>query len=144
MKISCYNNRMDFQDKAYVFNSFSGALIEMEHERADALMSGDLHRFSVEEIKLLKGVGILVRDDCDERALVIHMFRRARYSPESLPITILPTFECNFACSYCYEKGLPSVATAPEIWEVITDFLMRSKAMYGHIDVTFYGGEPLL
>jgi D-lyxose ketol-isomerase len=98
MKLSCYNNRIDYQSKVYIFNSFSGALIEMEVEKADALMANKFHEFNAEETKLLKGEGIWVSDDCDEKALVKYMFRRERYCSECLSITIVPTFECNFAC----------------------------------------------
>nr|WP_244990530.1 radical SAM protein [Clostridium algidicarnis] len=56
-------------------------------------------------------------------------------------IGIVPTYECNFRCSYCYEDH-----SLHENMEIITEKQIDIiKTSYKNIhDISIYGGEPLL
>lgn len=69
----------------------------------------------------------------------------SRYATKVLNLTIAPTSNCNFRCPYCYERNSLNEkrmndTTANDILKMIEDRIPHLEA----IDLTWYGGEPLL
>lgn len=60
-------------------------------------------------------------------------------------IFFVPWYECNFACSYCYQDGY-ALEKKPLTDEVIDAFFNYIKDKFSHRKkyVTVFGGEPLL
>lgn len=72
-----------------------------------------------------------------------------------MAITIIPTYNCNFRCSYCYEKGktlfdnnecdvmkeVITTQTIDVIFKEINDFRKLGKEVER---IILYGGEPLM
>ena len=59
-------------------------------------------------------------------------------------LTIAPTLDCNFACPYCYEnrrKGKMSQEVQEAVIEFIEDTISKGTRK---LDISWYGGEPLL
>ncbi len=55
--------------------------------------------------------------------------------------TIALTSRCNARCIYCYEEGVPQFDMSLETAEKFTEMLCKSEKQ---IDITWFGGEPLL
>jgi uncharacterized protein len=67
----------------------------------------------------------------------------AAFSDKRLELTILPTEQCNFRCTYCYEDFKLGAMSRPLIDGVKT-FLTRRIESLEHLHVRWFGGEPLL
>jgi len=55
--------------------------------------------------------------------------------------TIALTSRCNARCIYCYEEGVPQFDMSLETAEKIAEIFCKSEKQ---IDITWFGGEPLL
>ena len=68
----------------------------------------------------------------------------ARNRQGSLGLTIAPTMSCNFACGYCFQgEHKASKQMSPEIQEALIRFI-KSKKDLKSLNITWYGGEPLM
>lgn len=87
--------------------------------------------------------GFLIADDFDE--LIYFKMKRniQKYSVSSLGLTIAPTLACNFKCVYCYETSKPGKMSV-ETQNSIFDIVKSQASALSHLDITWYGGEPLL
>ena len=67
-------------------------------------------------------------------------------SDESFEVTINPTLNCNLRCWYCYEEHKADSYVKEETFEAIKSLLKRKteEAQIKNIDLSFFGGEPLL
>ena len=85
----------------------------------------------------------IVPDDFDE--LLDYCTKRnvQKYSLDSLGLTIAPTLACNFKCVYCYETSKPGFMSE-ETQNSIIQFVSSQSGHLKNLDVTWYGGEPLL
>lgn len=62
---------------------------------------------------------------------------------EKLLLTIMPTEECNFRCSYCYETHKPIVMTE-NLQNQICDYISKQAPFFQEICISWFGGEPTL
>lgn len=68
---------------------------------------------------------------------------------KKLSVMVLSTYQCNLACSYCFE-GCITKLNFKELRNCKTDLVLDTilkiyeKGNYEELDVTFSGGEPLL
>ena len=81
----------------------------------------------------------------DERAALETMGRAACASSRGIGLTICPTMGCNFDCPYCFEDHVARKMT-PEVQDDVVALAGRMLDASGgsHINVTWFGGEPLL
>jgi uncharacterized protein len=64
---------------------------------------------------------------------------------EEVQVFFVPTYQCNFACSYCYQDQYPATPEklSPEIIDAFFSFLdnrLEGRSKY----ITLFGGEPFL
>ena len=81
----------------------------------------------------------------DERAALETMGRAACAIPHGIGLTICPTMGCNFDCPYCFEDHFAGKMTQ----EVQDNVVALAERMLDasdakDIEVTWFGGEPLL
>ncbi len=153
-KKSLYNHFQRYDDEHLLaYNARSGAVALMTMENFDLygrmlekLAANPDVPLSEEESKLLEQLkyGKYVCDqDFDElRALKFEHYL-GRYGRSTLGLVIAPTMACNMACQYCYEEnkaGRMSEETRDQLMEFVKGHLDQMRRM----DVTWYGGEPLL
>lgn len=64
---------------------------------------------------------------------------------EEVQIFFVPTYSCNFTCSYCYQSEYPSQqqSLSPEIIDAFFNFVKKKFADRKKY-ITLFGGEPLL
>jgi uncharacterized protein len=146
MKPSRYNFVFPLENDIYLlYNGLSGgfakvdsstlSLLESDQNSSDPQIS-----FILENLKRGK---FIVPDDFDELSYLKVLTNAARFKTNSLGVTIAPTLQCNFACSYCYEPD--AHVTMNE--ETITSMKKFFESQINSIDglaITWFGGEPLL
>ena len=139
----------------YLYNSYTNGLIKLEgdlfldlkkiseqKESIEELLS----LFSEEEINYFKDNYILVEDDERLIELMHHQSLSRLYSTKHIALTIAPTQSCNFNCVYCFEHSRKSECMSDETEAAIVSHLAKNKEKNGleSLDLTWYGGEPLL
>jgi uncharacterized protein len=60
-----------------------------------------------------------------------------------LQLIIMPTEACNFRCIYCYEE-FKLKRMEPKVVQGVMNFLDRRAPNLGCLDLSWFGGEPLL
>ena len=63
-------------------------------------------------------------------------------NPRMLTLVILPTEDCNFRCSYCYEDHVPG-RMSPETVTGIKRLIDRRMDDIEFLRISWFGGEPL-
>lgn len=136
MKKSRFNIYFELEEKNYIFNTKSNALIEYEND----IFS------NTQYINDLLSLGILIEDDIDEVAILVDEINENIMKKSTvLNVTILLTNQCNFRCIYCYQdkhSSYLSIKSADEFARVIEDIFMENE--YTEFNIHYFGGEPLL
>ncbi len=132
------------------FNAFTGALLELDeadHARIAALdgrpgaPAPDALPPALRD--RLIAAGVLVPAGFDERAALFALRRQSLASPDALLLTLAPTIQCNFRCTYCFERHRQEVMT-PAVEADLTRFIAARAEGVRTINTTWFGGEPLL
>lgn len=150
MRISMYTFLFEIDDKFYVYNTLSNALLEIEKEvymilyiRKNNHMVIKKEDMDDEELfHALTESHILTEDDKDE-FLLYKSFVYAGRTVDSLNLTIAPTMDCNYSCSYCFEECKQDIYMNEETMEAIVKFINQYEKIK-NIYVTWFGGEPLM
>ena len=66
-----------------------------------------------------------------------------RLSKDHGAIAIMPTEQCNFRCTYCYETFEKGKMVPPLVDSIIM-FLKTEMRKYKNYDLSWFGGEPLI
>ncbi|MBV9689030.1 MAG: radical SAM protein [Ktedonobacteraceae bacterium] len=129
-----------------LFNSLTGAIGAVPPESAaqarTALQRNAHHSLPLNGIlKDLQSGGFLVPEGTNEMALSERKFL-SRYRDDHLHLILLPTEQCNFRCTYCYESFLREAMPAG-IRNGIRRFVARQQNLQ-QLTISWFGGEPLL
>jgi len=92
----------------------------------------------------MKELGFLIPEDKDELKYVRTMYWRTCHTKRNLNLTILPTLKCNMRCAYCYQNGFEPVSMEKKCFEWIIDFISREIKHLEQVNISWFGGEPLL
>lgn len=154
-KISRYNHFQQWQGGYRIaFNAFTGALALMT-EANFATYQNLAARFSngnsvagltdaeQELLQQLEHGRFVYPDGSDELQTLKFVHGSARYDRAALALIVAPTLACNMACPYCFENNKRGKMT-PEIADQIIAFVSRQAKTLTQLDLTWYGGEPLL
>lgn len=149
MKTSKYNFIYNQSGRHVIYNSFSNALAILSDEEYDYISELDsgLEPAKVDAVDLqpLMNNGFVVEEDFNEIDVIRERMLIARYDTTMLGLTIAPTLDCNFRCSYCYEKGCEkSKKMSMETQNAIISMVNQQADTLKSLHVTWYGGEPLL
>lgn len=164
IRVSDYNIYVpvDNSSKEYLLlHGYSGALDVVSEDIyntiKDCAQSPDnFSKFSEDELNTLMERGYVTRKSSDEE---VELFKKAaqvltkRSKVTDYYITIIPTYNCNFRCPYCFEKG--NYKTGNNLLERIMDKQMadnlfraldeeKEKGRTVSDEIVFFGGEPLM
>ncbi len=150
MKPSRYNFWATFNpDQHLLFNGISGALYELTSQEKDTVLKilsapggRDFLAESEMQQSLVDG-GFLIPGHVDEIYLLTKQARAACAPHEILELFLVPTYECNFRCKYCYVNFKTGVMSR-EVERRIVKYFERVLPQYRQVNVTWFGGEPLL
>jgi uncharacterized protein len=153
MKPSQYNFFFDGDDgKKLAFNAFTTALAVLsqdEYEIAQKILkkSNDFKFNSKKRRDLrdnLKKGGFIIEDEDDEFAFLKLRNRIGRFNTSSFGLTIVPTLNCNFNCSYCYEGEKKKINMNEKVEKALVKLVRERTKNVKRFGVTWYGGEPTL
>lgn len=150
-----FNNCFDLNDgELILFNSYVGigSLCRVTSECAqkirDILRKKEIttNCFAYESaFNTLCRCGYLVHSEEDEllKAEMKHMKLISNQDGGNLlHLIILPTEQCNFRCTYCYEDfNKPKMSVKTQ--EALINFVRKQLYFYAGLSVSWFGGEPL-
>ena len=147
LKESLYNVYVKKDNTYVIYNTLYGGLIELSLDEYEGIRNVSSHSFSDEEMAVLVDNGLLIDSIIDEPK-IYNLIRKkvSEYCGESQQknYTIAVTTACNARCSYCYEKGIENRSMNIETAENIVDYICYNTNSGQPIQITWFGGEPLL
>ena len=145
MQESRYNRYFKRDGKDCAFNAMTCALSEVDDTYFAALRQVRAGQPVADE-ELAENMsygGYVIPDGFDERRALQLRSWANKFSSQGLGLTIAPTLACNFACPYCYEHARPELMSQ-QVQDAIVALVERHVARRNDIQVTWYGGEPLV
>lgn len=137
MKLSQYNIGFDYRGDHYVFNTSSGALVQMTDEFPLGARG--------EDRDFLVRNRLLVEEGTDEFADVVNRVNSNLARPRSvLSGTVVLTDQCNFRCAYCYQTKHPQWFSADDAERLLRYIDEQTASNVKTIHLNYFGGEPLL
>lgn len=147
MKWSKYNYTFQHEGENFLYNSLSNSFATIDDSTYE-MMQINYNQINLAALEsnlqdnLIK-MKAIVEDDRDEMLKIKYMSTCCKFDNRRLLLTINPTLGCNFACPYCFEKEHKPIFMSDDVENGIIDFIKRHKQVKV-IDVTWFGGEPLL
>lgn len=150
MKESLFNIYYETDDGVKLaFNSFTCALgiIDDSYDKLISNLSSISRNNVPEELIDCFNAAcdghFIIDDDVDELQELSIKRNFSKYSVNSLGLTIAPTLSCNFKCLYCFETSKPGVMSEEKQQDLI-EFVESQIKTIKSLDISWYGGEPLL
>ncbi|MDY6877277.1 MAG: radical SAM protein [Chloroflexota bacterium] len=152
MQTSRYNYffRVDGQT-ILAYNSFTTALVEMSAEEFGYLQDffeyPQENFFEIHELAQFKDqlveMGIVIPDDRDEIEQIRAMRLALKRQDRRFGLTIVPTLNCNFRCSYCFSYSRKA-RMGPETQLALLRFAEENLREAESLSISWFGGEPTL
>ncbi len=117
------------------------------------LKNGSISDVDDTNFDLLHKKGFVIDKKFDETAAYLYYYNRTRFcdSVRNLNLVIVPTYNCNLACSYCLQGNIKKKDTinledATRIICFTRKYIENSlnRVPIQKLNITFHGGEPLL
>lgn len=134
------------QDTWLLFASHTCTLFRADNELASALQEGRFTEIPPEILDTLRRARFLLPTDTNERDLIIYWLNAEIFKDSDCQsVVICPTLECNFACPFCFESSQNDRRIMDErTMERLTALVQQRLTGKRSLEVTWYGGEPLL
>jgi len=87
--------------------------------------------------------GFLIAQEIDEVSVLKMKNRMGRFSTDYFGLTIAPTLDCNFRCTYCFEEHKKE-KMSQEIEAALLTYVDKQIKYTRGFSVTWFGGEPML
>ncbi|SEH46571.1 radical SAM/SPASM domain-containing protein [Selenomonas sp. KH1T6] len=148
-------NGVEIEDFALLVSGIYGAFDVVEKKTVEKIAAGDVSTLplALRERLLLRG-HITRKDEAAELsdALLIARICAKLYSEPRIVAVIMPTYDCNFRCPYCFERhrlghGFEwmEAVMEPSMVRAIFAALARERERGRYIDsLILFGGEPFL
>jgi uncharacterized protein len=147
LKESRYNLYIKRKDGYFIYNTLSRALLYADDELVELIKRERFGLINREVLEELKDDNIVVDSEADEIRRVKALYWASRFQRDEIGVVILPTYQCNMACLYCYEGAnkaphIMSQKKARMVYQWLIEYLEGGG--FKRLSVVFYGGEPLL
>lgn len=137
MKTSTYNELFNMADDSYIiYNHLHKKLVKICSPERDLL------NLPTSLLDYLKANDFLVDDNIDENYVAMVKYNDYIFD-NTLRLVLLPNEECNFSCTFCYEK-FNKVCMDDGILKKLILYLRKNITKYSSLDIDWFGGEPLL
>lgn len=150
MKSSQYNLVIPTKDpdKYILYNTLHDSILIVDSELKELLENNTVDTLSKEHAQILETMGMIVRNNVDEKAILSFRYHREKYASPYSTFVIFPTLACNLACKYCYERSSKLGAKTMDDKTVANTISFIKKMSLEDntktILIKLYGGEPLL
>lgn len=139
------------EDKTLFYNSSTSALVNFNREARnlyDQIENKNIEDLTKEEkeyLDIMIKQGFVISKDIDEKLMIKVRENIFKYNSKMLVLTVAPTMNCNMKCPYCYESKGNSIMSE-EVENDLLKFIENKIKFEGYQDInlTWYGGEPLL
>lgn len=132
--------------EAFLFNTLTTALAKINDEILDIYHQDliDSQKCGSDIQELIEN-GFIVEQGTNEYETILINSKITRYAGNVLGLTIAPTMNCNMRCDYCFEQK-EKIYMSREIMDGLISFVEKKvqDELITEINVTWYGGEPLL
>ncbi|MBQ4404419.1 MAG: radical SAM protein [Selenomonadaceae bacterium] len=155
MRVSTYEIILPLEENSLLINGLYSAFDIVSKEDAEKITTGKFSDLPAElkERLLLRG-HITDRNETAEVAdmKLLSRIHKMTFGRISVGLVIMPTYDCNFRCPYCYEQhrlsrgqNWLSYTMTDEMIDAVFSALKNYKER-GFVvkHCTFYGGEPFL
>lgn len=149
MKASFYNIYFTHKDKFLIYNTLTTTIVAVDKTSYYDIQESHIGSLTSDIKEQLYKQGILVDSDLDELAVFECYYNSSQYGAtnDELRIVVLPTYNCNLRCTYCFEDCTNySLITDKEVSQII-EFVREqtnSNHQYKRVSVVLFGGEPLI
>ena len=146
-KKSKYNIFTEFEDDYLVTNTLNKTVVVLlKDEFNEYKKLPDNNILPTKFSTALFDCGLLVENNLDEVKELILKHKEAKNNTDLLNVTIVPSFNCNFACSYCYQQDMPKGILNKKDSDKIIRFIENKITLTNpkKVHIECYGGEPLL
>lgn len=152
MKPSRYNFVYPYQfnkDYSVVYNALNDTAGIVTSREAEFIRSCDrslgIHDTKV---KAFQKKGFVIDENISELSALKIEYLKSKFDTKLLSIVIVPTYQCNLDCAYCYEKLSYSTADNTIMTEQVQDSIFQwiSRNLQGieKMEISWHGGEPLV
>lgn len=145
MCLSIYTYLFQHDGFCYLYNSETNLFSSISEHLYAALYDGNFSIISQECLQQLILHKIIVK----EEDLYNYYYKQRTVFLESsldfshLGLVLVPTSNCNFACSYCFEGKKQAKYMSEEVVNSLISFINENKKAET-LSITWYGGEPLM
>ncbi len=150
METSKYNIYHKVEDGMYIMNLVSEAIIKLNKENAKKFTNRDFESFNREELDFLLDRYIVTKRKDDDIKVLMLRYGNAKYSDNSIYCTLIPTYECNFSCEYCYQDVIVNKSNklvnvnVNEWFDNLLIFFQGETINKDHLHIEWFGGEPTI
>jgi|GEM_PF-1449386 len=147
-KNSIFNVFETHNSKEYLVNTFSQSVVMLLPEEAERIkellkLSSPENEKEEEYIRVLVENDFLVPTEKNELSWLEYRYNKRWFDSEQLNLLFLPTLRCNFSCPYCFESEKDLDMDERRL-EVFIQWLTTEMVIRKTINISFFGGEPLL
>ena len=152
MKPSRYNYFFEVDGQTILaYNSFTTALVKLEKEefghlqdfctdpKEDFFETRNLVPFKDQ----LKELGLIVPQEVNELEQIRALRSAVQQQERHLGLTIVPTLNCNFQCSYCFSFARQE-RLGHSVRQALLQFVRNKLDKVENLSISWFGGEPLL
>lgn len=146
---SKYNVMTTYKDKIALHNLLmhKGVLIEQSDlEKLNNILSTPDNYKECNFFKTFTDYGFIVKDNVDEIELVEkEKYDLLKKKRKTLSLTVIPTYQCNFKCIYCWENTKNTNDNMSEEAQAkLISFVNEQMKESSSLDIDWFGGEPLI
>lgn len=152
MKESKYNIYFTHKCRSFIYNTLSCSIVACDEETIRLLRKDELTNIAKDVISVLQKNRFIVPQGFDELSAYRFYYNSVQYNqaPEELRLVILPTYQCNLRCTYCFEENCKELSDKldpqkiHQIIQFVKSEIENPKRNYKRIALTLFGGEPFL
>jgi len=154
MKASKYNHSFQTEDGTWLlFNQMSKALATVTADdlpNVTAILASPIRGEDHPDLRdrLVEGQ-FLIEDHIDEQKLLRVLHQQERFDSQRLHLVLFPTFNCDFSCSYCFQRQLSHLGydfhgemSAP-VADALINYVRKAVPHLQRFTADWMGGEPL-
>lgn len=142
-KFSKFNEIVEFNNSISIFNYYTKSIVCLTNVKSFSDLDRVIRsKCDLELEKNLIEKGILVGNEIDENKRAVVDFGK-RLNNNCLQLTILPTEQCDFRCSFCYEE-FNNIFLSEGHSNSLVKYLKKNLNKYNSLSIDWFGGEPLL
>lgn len=148
-KASRYNIMVGFKDQIALHNllSHQGILARItDLKLLESVLENPNAHTEAKYFQEFCEKGFILQEDIDEIQLVEEIkLKRLEEKKKVLALTIIPTYQCNFKCIYCWENTKNQNDNMNEESQAkLVNFIYDKIKIASSLDIDWFGGEPLL